>query len=177
MRRIYILLMHSHTLPSRIVNYVTRYKYSHVAISLNIKCDETYSFGRKSVNNFLDGGFVIERKNGEFYTKFNKTKCKIYEIEVSDKQYNDISLQLKYMKDNNKKYKYDFIGIVPRLFYIPITFKNRYVCSSFIAELLDKNKIVKFEKRSCYVKPSDFEKIESIKEIYSGLYREYMNEI
>ena len=32
MKKIYILLMHTKTIPSKIVRFFTRYKYSHVAI-------------------------------------------------------------------------------------------------------------------------------------------------
>ena len=67
MSEIFIVLMHSMTIPARIVKLATRYKYSHVAISLEENCDTLYSFGRKKVNNALDGGYSIENRNGEFF--------------------------------------------------------------------------------------------------------------
>ena len=71
------------------------------------------------------------------------------------------------------KYKYDFIGIIPRFFGIPITLENRYVCSYFIAEVLEKANILKFNKPVCLVKPKDFENIKGFKEIYKGKYLKY----
>ena len=59
MKKIYIILMHTKTLPSKLVKAFTRYNYSHVAISLDPTCYETFSFGRKKVNNILDGGFSV----------------------------------------------------------------------------------------------------------------------
>ena len=52
MKKIYILLMHTYTIPSKIVKIFTNYEYSHVGISLSRECDEIYSFGRKKINFF-----------------------------------------------------------------------------------------------------------------------------
>lgn len=35
MKKIYILLMHTNTMPARLIRAITRYEYSHVAISLD----------------------------------------------------------------------------------------------------------------------------------------------
>lgn len=173
--KIYIIQMYSNTFPSKLVKLVTKYKYSHIGICLDKECNLIYSFGRKSLNNFLNGGFVIEPKTGEFFKKFNQTTCRIYELEVDTNQYMGIKAKLDYMEQNEKAYKYDFWGTFLRLFNIPISFKNRYVCSQFVAELLEEFNIHKFEKNTCFIKPRDFEKIEGIKEIYSGKYLSYTN--
>jgi len=173
MKKIYILLMHTYTIPSRLVRVFTNYEYSHVGISLDKKCDTIYSFGRKKLNSILNGGFVVEKKDGLFFKKFNNTKCKIYELEVTKKQYKDLENILKDMEQDNEKYKYDFLGIVPRFFRIPVTLKNRYVCSYFVAYVLDKANICNFTKNVCLINPRDFEKLEGTTEIYSGFLRMY----
>lgn len=173
--KIYIIQMHSQTLPSKLVKFITKYKYSHIGICLNKECNIIYTFGRRSLKNFLNGGFIIEQKTGDFFKKFNQTICRIYELEVNTNQYMGIKEKLAYMEENRKIYKYDFLGIFLRLFNIPISFKNHYVCSQFVAELLEEFHIYKFEKSICFIKPIDFEKIDRIKEIYSGKYLSYTN--
>lgn len=178
MKKIYLILMHTNTIPSKLVKFFTRYKYSHVAISLDKNCDTIYSFGRRKVNSILNGGFVIQKKQGEFFKKFDKTTCRIYELDVNEEQYKDVKNILDNMQLNPSKYKYDFIGIIPRFLGTPFTIKNRYVCSYFIADILEKAKIYKFNKKAYFVKPKDFETIQDSKQIYSGLYMTYMvNEI
>ena len=171
--KIYLLLMHTNTIPSRFVKLFTRYEYSHVGISLDSKCDVIYSFGRRYVNTILNGGLSIEHKNGEFFCKFNKTKCCIFETEISEESYEYIKRTLKEMEQNIDDYKYDFIGIIPRFFNIPFTIKNRYVCSYFIAELLDKANVYHFDKPNCLTKPKDFENLKGFYEIYKGSYLSY----
>lgn len=173
MKKIYVLLMHTNTIPSKLVKLFTNYEYSHVAISLDKNCDTIYSFGRKKIKSILNGGFTAECKTGEFFKVFNKTQCKIFEITVTDKQYNDAKKIITSMKKNSQIYKYDFLGIIFRFFKIPVTFRNKYVCSYFVAYVLEKAKIYSFNKKVCLIKPKDFESLEGFKEIYSGRYCEY----
>lgn len=172
-KKIYILLMHTKTIPSKLVKLFTRYEYSHVAIALEESCYKTYSFGRKSLYNILNGGLSIQKKDGIFFTKFNKSVCKIYELEVTDKQYEDAKKILENMEENIDQYKYDFLGIVPRWFKIPVSFKDKFVCSFFVAYVLDKSNIYKFEKNISLTVPKDFENLKGAKEIYNGSYLEY----
>jgi len=173
MKKIYILLMHTNTMPARLIKAVTQYEYSHVAISLEKNCYITYSFGRKKLNSIIDGGFVVEQKDGAFFQKFNQTKCKIYEVNITEKQYKKVRKILKRMEHHQELYQYDFIGIVCRFFKIPVTFKNKYVCSYFVASLLEKAKIYDFEKETYFIAPKDFESIPFLNEIYHGKYLLY----
>ena len=53
--------------------------------------EELYSFGRKVYYNPLSAGFIKKDLNqGVLFYKKN-TKCIIYKIEVSEKQYNQFS--------------------------------------------------------------------------------------
>lgn len=173
MKKIYLLLMHTYTIPSKIVKLFTGYKYSHVAISLDADCNIVYSFGRRTVNSAFDGGFCIESKNGPFFNKFNRTICKIYEVQVTEDQYENIKNMLNDMKNNIDSYKYDYLGAVFRFLGLSITFKNKFVCSYFIAYLLQKNDIYAFNKQIYFLKPKDFEMLKGFTEIYSGKYLEY----
>ena len=112
MRKIYIIQMHTKTIPSKIINLFTVSKYSHVAISFNKNCDYIYSFGRRGVYSILHGGFVMQNKSGKFFKKFNKTKCRVYEANVTDSQYDYLYNVISCMKNNQDSYKYDFLGCI-----------------------------------------------------------------
>lgn len=74
MKKIYLILMHTNTIPSKLVKFFTRYKYSHVAISLDKNCDTIYSFGRRKVNSILNGGFVIQKNKVSFLKNLIKQR-------------------------------------------------------------------------------------------------------
>ncbi len=171
--KIYIVQMHTKTIPARLVKSVTHYPYSHVGICLTNKCDEVYSFGRKSLYNVLNGGFVKEYKNGAFFNKFDDTVCRVYELEIDENQYLNIKEQLDLMEETSDLYKYDFLGAFLRAFHIPAYFKNKYVCSTFVADVLEQAGVCSFEKELCFVKPIDFENISGAKEVFLGEYKKF----
>ena len=173
MKKIYVLLMHTNTKPSRFVKFMTRYEYSHVALSLDKECSEIYSFGRRKLHSILGGGFTVENKDGEFFKLFNETSCKIYELTIEDEQYEKVKEIIDEMKLNINTYKYDFLGTGLRFLYIPITFKNKYVCSYFVADVLEKSNIYNFNKRTYFIKPKDFENLKGFNEIYKGKFSLY----
>ncbi len=170
---IYIIQMHTKTLPSRFIKFLTRYEYSHVAIALKKDCKTTYSFGRRKLRNVLSAGFVEEHQNGVFFRKYNMTKCRIYEIEVNGQQYRLVNALLEYRKQHRNIYKYDFLGIILRFFKIPIAFENKAVCSQFVAEILEEGEVMSFDKPSYFVKPKDFDNRKGLKVVYEGRYSEY----
>ena len=173
---IYIIQMHTKTVPARFVKLMTRYRYSHVGICLEKDCDTIYSFGRRSLRNILNGGFVEEERKGAFFQKFHKTACRIYELEVNKEQYQSVKEQLAYIKEHQDEYKYDFVDAVLRNFWIPISFNKSYVCSQFVAEVLSRAGILKFDKKICMIRPKDFAK-QDWKEIYTGKYTLYSGSV
>lgn len=173
MKKVYILLMHTDTIPSKIVKIFTRYEYSHVAISLDRTCNTLYSFGRKKLHSVIDGGFSIENKDGEFFKTFDQTKCRIYEVVISDRQYLKLASIIEYMKEHSEEYKYDFLGIAFRFFKLPVTFKKKYVCSYFVAYVLQQCQIYNFNKKLCFIKPKDFENLNGFNEVYRGAFCSY----
>ena len=173
MKKIYVIQMNTKTIPSRFVSLFTMYKYGHVALSLDKECNITYSFGRRNLYSILNGGFVIESKTGKFFSRFKDTECRVFEVKVSDNQYNNLVKVIEDMKVNQNIYKYDYLGIILRFLKIPVSFKNKYVCSYFIAKLLEDNNICVFDKKVCFVKPRDFALIDGFDLVYTGKYLSY----
>ena len=165
---IYIIETHSGTFPSKVIKKITKYQFSHVLISLDNKLDKMYTFGRRTVQNPLNSGFIIESTNSPFYEKFKDTSCKVYELKISKKKYKMLKKIINKYEKTPEKYNYDIIWLCLRMFRITIKRKNHYVCTSFIAELITQTKIYDFDKPCEKVKPIDFEYIPNKKLYYSG---------
>ena len=165
--------MHTRTIPAKLIKLATRANYSHVALSFEKECNTLYSFGRRNIHSILNSGFTIEKKKGPFFQAFHQTTCKIYEIDIEEEKYQRIQKIIGEMARHKTRYKYDFIGLVFRYFKIPIRLKNHYVCSYFIANLLEESGVYAFSKKSYFVKPKDFENFAIGHEIYQGEYRKY----
>ncbi len=172
-RKIYIIQAHTGTIPAKVIRVVTRYKYSHVMISLEPDFSKMYSFGRRTLNNPLNSGFIIETINGKFFKKYNNTECKVYKLTVDEDKYLVLKQILEEYENNPGAYQYDIIGLILRFFKIRIRRKNHYVCSQFVAEVIDKSYIYKFKKPIESIEPKDFEYIPNKEVAYIGKLKEY----
>ena len=59
-KKIYIVLTQTYTTIARIIKSITKDNYSHASISLDIKCNNMYSFGRKYIYFPFYGIFLKE---------------------------------------------------------------------------------------------------------------------
>lgn len=171
MKKIYLILTHSGSVPSRIIKIFTRYGYSHVALALDENLDKMYTFGRKKLNNAFNGGFIIETIESEFYHKFKNTHCLVYSLEISDRNYLRLQAAVEQFVLNSERYHYDIIGLIFKSINIKISRKNYFVCTDFISYLLKTSDVHTFNKK--VIKPRDFMAIPHKELIYSGLLSEY----
>lgn len=169
MKSIYVVLMHTGTIPSRGVSIFTRYKYSHVVLSLDTSLTKLYSFGRRTIRNMFNAGLVTYGIESDFFKKFHKTECVIFKVPVSKSEYNKLIKILDEYEEHINVYHYDIKGLIMRIFYSdPKVRENYYVCSQFVSDVLIKSGIYDFGKKPSEVRPIDFTKIKKAEKIYEG---------
>ena len=91
MKKVYIILSYTGTWLAKVVRYYTKKEYSHVSISLDENLQRMYSFGRKNPYISFWGGFVHESTRYGTFKRFQQTKAVIYQIEITDEQYQKLS--------------------------------------------------------------------------------------
>lgn len=169
MKKIYIVLTHTGTVLSRIIKSFTKDEFSHVSISLDIYLNQMYSFGRLHPYNPFWGGFVHEYIHKGTFKRFFNTKAKVYSIEITEKQYEDVKNAIEEIEKQN--YKFNILGLFAVGFHKKIGSKNSFYCAEFVKYVIEKANIK--TNLPEIVKPEDFKKLENISEIYSGLLRNY----
>jgi len=165
---IYILLSHSGSIFSKAIKTYTRKSYTHVSIALDRGLVELYSFGRLRPNNPILAGFVKEDIVNGTYGRFPKTKCILYSLEVSGKQYRNLIVELNKFKLEPFKYKYNLVGVIGAMFNYPIQRRYSYFCSQFVSEILDNSEIKILNKDPRLTAPMDFTKCKDLNLIYEG---------
>jgi hypothetical protein len=165
---IYLVFSQTYTIPSRIIKIFTRKPYSHVSLSFDNKFNCMYSFGRKSLRNFLNGGFVRENIKQGIFTFNSKAHCIIYKLKVTNDQYLRIKEYIKNIELNN--YKYNMLGAILIPFNIKLTRKNKYYCSEFIYNLLCYAKVIEEDKK--IIVPHYLMNINNLKLYYQGIIKE-----
>lgn len=170
-KKIYIVLTYTGTILSKIIKIYTREEYSHVSISLDKKLNKMYSFGRLNPYNPFIGGFVHEGVNIGTFKRFKNTKTEIYEIEVTNKQYNEIRKIIKNMNFHKEKYKFNFLGLILASINYKYTKKDYYYCAEFVKYLVDEASL-ELELPNV-VKPIDFKKYNKLELLYRGRLKNY----
>lgn len=173
MKKIYIILTHTGTILSQIIKKYTKDEFSHISISLNKELTEMYSFGRLHPYNPVWGGFVHEYINKGTYRRFFKTRAKVYELEVTNEQYEKVKENICKIKseNENKKYKFNITGLFAVGFHKIIKREHSFYCAEFVKYVME-NSNINLDLPDP-IKPEDFKKIEGLKEIYRGLLRKY----
>lgn len=171
MKKIYFVLTHTGTILSKIIKNYTKDEFSHVSISLDKELNKMYSFGRTNPYNPFWGGFVHEYINKGTFKRFYKTKTRIYSLEITDEQYTDLENIIYKMEANKEKYKFNILGLFAAGFQKKIGIENSFYCAEFIKYVISKANIE--TNLPEIVKPEHFKNIENLKEIYSGLLKNY----
>ncbi|WP_308315045.1 hypothetical protein [Bacillus sp. M6-12] len=173
MEKMYILLTNTGTNLSKIIKSYTKEPYNHASISFTSDLSELYSFGRKTPNNPLDGGFVKENIYFGTYRKYPETTCALYEIEVTKRQKEKMIRMIKLFQKNESFYFYNFIGLFGVVFNEPINRESSYFCSQFVATVFKEAGIYLWEKEPGLLTPTDLSRAKELNPLYEGKLYEY----
>lgn len=66
----------------------------------------------------------------------------MYEIEVSDQIYGEIRQRIAAFQKQRTEYSYTRFGLLCAALHIPFYWKNHYICSQFVAEILKDTRAV-----------------------------------
>ena len=173
MKKIYLFFVCTPSIVSRAIKKYTNDCYTHVAISVDPKLKEFYSFARRYSYSPLPAGFVMESLDNSFYKRNGESRCKLVEIEVTEEQYTAVTRKLKLMYENRYDYKYNLMGLL--LYSQNINFQRKYhrFCSEFVSEILKENNILYSPKSPQKIRPIELTKIKASKAIYEGTVMNY----
>ena len=170
-KKIYIVLTYSGTILSRIVKRYTKKEYSHVSISLDKELNQMYSFGRLNPYNPFFGGVVKESPKYGFFKRFYNTKSKIYTLEITEEEYNNIKRNIYNIYNEKEKYHFNMIGLMAVPLNVKVKRNHSFYCAEFVKYVLEKS--IMGIKLPEIIKPQDFETINGLELIYTGILRKY----
>ena len=170
-KKIYIVLTQTYTTIARIIKSITKDKYSHASISLDIKCNNMYSFGRKYIYFPFYGIFLKEDLRKGLFIRNKNALVAIYEIKVTKEQYNKIKEKIKEIELNNKGY--NIIGLLLAHFRVKLH-RRKYYCSEFVYEVLSNKEIEIYNKENTLFKPEELITNNKFVKIFEGKIRDYI---
>jgi hypothetical protein len=172
-KQVYILLTNTGSLLTKLIKLYTKKPYNHASIAFDHHLSEVYSFGRKTARNPFIGGFVKEDVR---IGLFKHADCAIYSITVTESQLQMMNHFVQEIEAKKKQYRYNFLGLFGVMFNKPLKRKNAFFCSQFVAYILKKSTIMKFEKPLALIAPYDLQCVSNVELIYEGKLKVYQNE-
>ena len=155
-----ILLLRYPDLSSRCFQLVSGGYYSHASIGVSDMSGTFYSY--------VTAGFRKEFPGQHPTFKQQEVPCRLYRIEVSEKIY---AATLELLDEHAKqahKFGYSSLGVVLCLLRIAYRRKNRYFCSQFVSEILERIEAVPLAKHSALYLPDDFTKMKGLDLFFTG---------
>ncbi len=172
MKKIYVLLSRTNTLPARIIRVFTSGEFSHTSISLCPRTDHFYSYARRKMNNPMIAGFISEDIHTKVFAKYPDTHCAVYCLEVSDQGYERAKKLIRYFRAHRKEATYNFLGAATLKAGLTLKRKYKFTCSQFVAFVLHYTGDVVLPKDPYLMLPDDFTKIVGSKLIYDGILKD-----
>ena len=167
-RYIYILLVRTGSIFSRVIHTATREEYTHVSVGMLSDCSEFYSFARRYTKYPLPAGFVKESLDSGMMAKCTEAPCALYRLTVPAKSYHSMKRKFKKMLRSKKDFSYNLIGTFFCFFGIAYKRENKYFCSQFVAETLKEIGAIELTKLPELYHPVDFTKIPEFTLCYKG---------
>lgn len=172
MKKIYIITTYTGTALSYLIKKTTKESYAHVSIALDKELNEMYSFGRKRTYHPFLAGLVKEDINSGLYKIKPNTTCRIYSLEIDDDTYELVKYNIGLYWNRKDEFKYDAIGLIYMRLNRSRKRRNGYVCSTFVADVLNKSNINLFDKPFYAITPKEFLECKGLMLEYEGLLRE-----
>lgn len=172
MKTIYIMLSKTESVFCSLITSYTHEPYAHVSLLFDDDFSNGYSFSRKKIRNPFIGGFMNENYP-RWVAAFPKTECLMYTLDVTDESYHLLKQQIEDFKSEQKKYKYNTLGVISYMFNVKLHPKNSYFCSHFVSYILREAKALYFDKDPFFTTAGDFRRHPDLHLIYEG----YLNKL
>lgn len=154
-----------------VIRLFTRVPYSHVSLSLRDSLKPMYSFGRLNPWVPIPGGFVHERIDLGLYGRKPKTTCRLYRLMVTDEQKRELYRAMRSIRQQRSVLKYDYLGFV-QLAFQRSKERDRFVCSTFVAEVFSRAGLPLFDREPWQITPIDFYTSSRLELLYEGLLKD-----
>lgn len=168
MKQIYIVITQPHTSVAKLLQLFSHDEYNHSSILIDDE-NNMYSFGRKYKHFPLIGGFVRESPtHGFFEATSHRTKCKIYQIDVTEEQYEVARELINEFIRNKNQYRYNMMGLLAIFFKLRWKRNHHYTCSQFVGYILHNVNRDLIPTDYTIIKPIDFAEVRKSRLVYNG---------
>jgi len=166
MKNIYIVLIKAHTGLGSAARKITRYEYTHTAVSLNGTLTDFVSFSRRRHYMPFDAGFMHEKRDFYAFGKHTFFKAKVFRLNITDENFSRV---MKFIRscESDTELIFNLISMATMPVFHGIQIYKAYNCMSFTARILQLSG-VKLGKPFYKYSIKDIDELLSDKCIFEG---------
>lgn len=142
---IYIVLIKALTGLGKFSRKISKYEYTHIAVSFDDRLEDFVTFSRKKHYSPFDAGFMHEKREHYAFGKNEKVKVKIFKIPVSKEDKLKIKDYIKTV-ENDKEYIFNLYSMITMPIVHGIKIYKAHNCMSFVSKVIELSNSVKMEK-------------------------------
>jgi hypothetical protein len=133
---VYVAFLTTPTKIGKTIRFVSRNKYSHVALSFEEDLSTMYSFARYCVNAPLIAGFVKESILRYYYNDNPSVPVKICKIPLPPEKYSRVRDYIHSMEENSEQYIYNYLALAAAPLKLKILIEKSFTCLEFVYSVL-----------------------------------------
>lgn len=135
---LYLMLSRTDTGVGRVIRTISRYRYNHVALSLDPSLRNWVSFARYARDIPLYGGFVREPVERYLASGFD-TEVRIFRLEIPEETAQKLAALFTRAGSRDRQLIYNLFDAAAAAFGGRLNIPNAYTCLSFACRVLDVN--------------------------------------
>ncbi|WP_127529272.1 hypothetical protein [Paenibacillus kobensis] len=169
---IYISLIKTDSMIGKFVSYLKKDEVTHASIALDENLDELYGFGRKWNWYPFKGCFRRESYSEGYYGHFKTLPGVVLQLNITSNQYALVSQILNDFIMNSDQYYYSITKLLSNIIDVEIKDSRGFICSEFVAYILQEAGIVKFDRPLNLIRPQMLLKLPANR-VYQGDLKRY----
>lgn len=142
---IYIVLIKALTGLGSIGRSLTKYPYTHIAVSLDETWTDFLSFSRKKHYGPFHAGFMHEKRSHYAFGRHEQFACRVFRVPVPEKNYSEI-LDFLEKCEKDKDYVFNLYSMLTMPVFHGFRIYKAYNCMSFTGRILKISGCVPMEK-------------------------------
>ena len=142
---IYIVLIKALTGLGKLSREISKYEYTHIAISLDENLNDFITFSRKNHYSPFDAGFMHEKREHYAFGKNEKVKTKIFKVPILKKDKEKIIDYITKIENDNE-YIFNLFSMITMPIFHGVKIYKALNCMSFVSKVIELSDSVKMKK-------------------------------
>lgn len=136
-KSLYVVFSSTPYRMGKMIRFVTREPYNHVAIALEEDLSRLYTFARRYYRTPFYGGFVVEEPY-RYHHKGSTGQVCLCRLEIPAHRHRDLAEHLVRMEAEAEKYLYNHLSALAATFHKKFPVPNACTCAEFVVGILSR---------------------------------------